>query len=109
MPSRRKRKGCERIKPRNIPGASRRVLCVTGPLGGMGGGVERADVFSVRQAIRERWPVSEAVRQAVVDELFREVDTLDPRQLVAVARIALAMEAENFRAERLVLKAYAAR
>lgn len=62
--------------------------------------VSRADLLMVRQAIREGWPVPEAVRLAVIDDVCDVALAGDPRRAIAAVRVILAMEDDNQHAEQ---------
>jgi hypothetical protein len=103
MPSRKKRKR-DRLRAEATAKAPE-------TLGGWGGELSTtlADLVWLRRAIRENWPVPQAVRQSIVDELFAEVKALNGRYLNSVVRTALAMEDANIQAETAAHNAYAAR
>jgi len=59
-----------------------------------------ADLVMLRRAINEDWPVPDKMRQAIVSELGDEIDSLEVRRALSVARLFLAMSSANIRAER---------
>lgn len=57
----------------------------------------RKDVVLMRRAVNERWPINEAVRPAVTNEMSRlAIDpNQDPRTKVAAAKVLVAMDRLN--------------
>ena len=71
--------------------------------GGWGAGLPTSlsDLVLLRQAINEDWPIAVDVQQAIIDELADEIESMDARRAVAVARTFLAMESANLRARKI--------
>ena len=64
--------------------------------------VSRSDLLLVRQAIREGWPVSQPVMDAVVRDVVNKAlapEDADPRQFIAAVKVVIAMEGANQAAE----------
>lgn len=91
MPSRRKRKR-ERRKAEATAGCPK-------PLGGWGPGapVSGPDLLLLRTAIRQGWPVSQAVREQILNRLLPELETASARRVNDLARTFLEMDAANRR------------
>jgi hypothetical protein len=63
-----------------------------------------SDLVLLRRAIRADWPISEDVRQAIVDELGDELGTSNQRRSIALLRTFLAMADANLREARRQLE-----
>ena len=65
-------------------------------LWGSGGAVTRSDIHLIEKAIRQRWPVLEEKRPALVERLMQVFgDSTDSRLVIAAARALVAMDAQN--------------
>ncbi len=62
--------------------------------------VSRSDVRLWGRAVREGWPVPAAMRPGMVEELVRIVEHGKPWQAIRAARILIAMDEANLRAEQ---------
>ena len=51
-----------------------------------------SDLVLLRRAINQDWPVSAAVRQAIVDELGEGLESNDVRRTISIARTFIAMD-----------------
>ena len=89
MLSRRKRKRLRRKAEATANGPETQ--------GGWGPGapVSRSDLALLRTAVRERWPVSAEIRSEILNRLFAELESLDVRMTLAVAKTLVAMDAAN--------------
>ncbi|MDP1797231.1 MAG: hypothetical protein Q8K78_07105 [Planctomycetaceae bacterium] len=76
-------------------------------LGDSGGSLEpgRQSTMLAARAIRERWPMDEATRLAVLDRLRAVVNdpAVSPRESIAACKALIAADAVNLNAERLDL------
>ncbi len=75
------------------------------PIGDSGGNLSpgRQTTMLAARAIRERWPMDEATRLAVLDRLRAVVNDpgVSPRESIAACKALIAADAVNIQAERL--------
>ncbi len=64
---------------------------------GLGAPISRADLLLLSKAVRERWDVPRATRQAVCDRLGELINSDDVRMQLSVANAAITLMGDNHR------------
>lgn len=102
MPSRKKRKRYRRMAEAT---ASTPKSC-----GGWGCGAPTTlqDLVWLRRAVNQDWPVSEAVRSAIVRELMADFENKPPRESLSICRTVIAMGLANLRTFEDAIHAFGA-
>ena len=63
----------------------------------------RSDDVLIGRAVRGRWPIPDEKREAIVEQLMATLQSDDDRLAITVARVVLAMEERNQRAQHAKL------
>ena len=63
----------------------------------------RSDVVLIGRAVRGGWPIPDEKRTAIVEQLMATLQSDDDRLAISVARVVLAMEEQNQRAQHAKL------